>query len=89
MALSGLLIFGGLLWIIPQMPQSGAFAGALPAGDMVFALGKSLVDTKSFALVFEGSSVLLLAALIGAVMVAGGARGQEPSSKDSSTKNGA
>ena len=41
-----------------------------PAADPLVMLGKSLVDPQAYLLPFELASVLLLAALVGAIMIA-------------------
>jgi NADH-quinone oxidoreductase subunit J len=72
------LVFAGLS---AGLSQSGVFSrapGTLPAGDPVVALGSALIDPQRFLVPFEVVSILLLAALIGAVLVAGGAGGGEP-----------
>ncbi|MEW5827564.1 MAG: NADH-quinone oxidoreductase subunit J [Chloroflexota bacterium] len=71
-ALIGLLTFGGLFLLLGNWRGFGATAAALPSGfDGVVELGTALVSTDAFVLPFEVASVLLLAALIGAVYVAG------------------
>jgi NADH-quinone oxidoreductase subunit J len=68
---TALVLFGGLLALITQMPAFRAAApAALPAVDSLADLGTSLVDVDRFLLPFEVASVLLLAALIGAIAVA-------------------
>jgi NADH-quinone oxidoreductase subunit J len=69
---SALVLLGGLLALILQVP---AFAqpgptGLPPADSGLADLGTSLVDVNRFLLPFEVASVLLLAALIGAMVVA-------------------
>jgi NADH-quinone oxidoreductase subunit J len=44
-------------------------ASGVPA-DAIEALGRSLVDPNQFALPFELASVMILAALIGAIFIA-------------------
>ncbi len=71
-ALIGLLTFGGLFMLLNNWRGVNATAAALPSGfDGVVELGTALVSTDAFVLPFEVASVLLLAALIGAVYVAG------------------
>ena len=66
------MLLGGLLALILQVPAF-ALAGptALPAADSGLSdLGTALVDVNRFLLPFEVASVLLLAALIGAMAIA-------------------
>jgi NADH-quinone oxidoreductase subunit J len=70
-ALLGLLILSGLVVLIQSVPGVGRTAAALPAGlDTVQALGTALVSPDAYVLPFEVASVLMLAALVGAVYVA-------------------
>jgi NADH-quinone oxidoreductase subunit J len=70
-ALLGLLILTGLVFLILSVPGVGRTAVALPGGlDTVLALGTALVSPDAYVLPFEVASVLLLAALVGAVYVA-------------------
>ncbi len=70
-AVLGLAVFGGLLFLFGQWNGLGRTAAQLPASfDGVAALGNALVQPNLFVLPFEVASVLLLAALIGAVYVA-------------------
>jgi NADH-quinone oxidoreductase subunit J len=70
-ALLGLLILTGLVFLIFSVPGVGRTAAALPGGlDTVLALGTALVSPDAYVLPFEVASVLLLAALVGAVYVA-------------------
>jgi len=70
-ALLGLLILGGLVLLILSVPGVDRSAAALPAGlDTVQALGTALVSPDAYVLPFEVASVLMLAALVGAVYVA-------------------
>jgi NADH-quinone oxidoreductase subunit J len=65
------LTFGGLLWMLRGWSGFSKLAGDIPAGfDAVGSLGNALVSPAAFVLPFEVASVLLLAALIGAVYVA-------------------
>ncbi len=70
--LFSLLLFGGLSWIILGW---GGSAQTLPRVstanlDNVRELGQALVDPAGYVIPFEVASVLLLAALIGAIVVA-------------------
>jgi len=71
-ALFSVLSFGGLYMILSQWTGfSQAGAPELAAGtDTVMQLGTVLVSPDAYLLPFEVASVLLLAALIGAVYVA-------------------
>ncbi len=68
-ALIGVLTMATLGFVI-----LGRFAGLQPAADVppdsVVSLGRQLVSSQAFLLPFEVASVLLLAALIGAIVVA-------------------
>lgn len=66
-----LIVFGGLVWMLKDWSGFYAVAADMPAGlDTMGALGNALVAPDGFVLPFEVASVLLLAALIGAVYVA-------------------
>jgi len=70
-ALLGLLILAGLVLLIMSVPGVNKTAGALPTGlDTVKLLGTALVSPDAYVLPFEVASVLLLAALVGAVYIA-------------------
>ncbi len=70
-ALFSALMFGGFAILLRQWDGFGMKeAGALPATDMITKLGTALVTPTQYLLPFEVASVLLLAALIGAVYVA-------------------
>jgi len=72
-ALLGLLILTGLVLLIISQPAFGRTAAEIPAGvDTLRNLGTALVSPDAFVLPFEVASVLLLAALVGAVYVASG-----------------
>jgi len=62
-----LLSFGGLFAVVSRIPEK-ASAAAIGA-DPLPALGNALVSPDLFMLPFEVASVLLLAALVGAVYV--------------------
>ena len=69
-ALLGLVILTGLVFLILSVPGVGRTAAVLPAGlDTVQALGTALVSPDAYVLPFEVASVLMLAALVGAVYV--------------------
>jgi NADH-quinone oxidoreductase subunit J len=72
-AVLGLLILAGLVFLILGQPAFGRTAAEMPAGvDTLRNLGAALVSPDAFVLPFEVASVLLLAALVGAVFVASG-----------------
>lgn len=65
-----LVFFGALTAMLLSFPIP---ATLMPVGqDTVSALGTALLDPNQYLLPFEIASVLLLAALIGAVFVANG-----------------
>jgi NADH:ubiquinone oxidoreductase subunit 6 (subunit J) len=69
-ALLALLVFAGLFFMLNSLSLGGA-APEIPAGiDPLVSLGNALVSPDAYVLPFEVASVLLLAALIGAVYVA-------------------
>jgi NADH-quinone oxidoreductase subunit J len=69
-ALLGLVILVGLVFLILSAPGVERTAAAMPAGlDTVQALGTALVSPDAYVLPFEVASVLMLAALVGAVYV--------------------
>ncbi len=71
-ALVALLVLGGLTGVLLSAPGAARTADALPAElDAVTALGLALVSPDAYVLPFEVASVLLVAALIGAVYMAG------------------
>ena len=70
-ALMAGLTFGGLVWMLRGWTRLTQVPAAMPSGfDAVGALGDALIAPDAFVLPFEVASVLLLAALIGAVYVA-------------------
>ncbi len=71
-ALVALILLGSLTLLLSSLGTFTATAPALPAGDTLVQLGQALVDPNQYVLPFELSSVLLLGALIGAIMVARG-----------------
>jgi len=64
-------VFGGLAWMLSISPP---FSQVMPAWsartDPVVLLGQALVSPNAYVLPFELASVLLLAALVGAIIVA-------------------
>lgn len=70
-ALLALLVFGGLFFLLQSWSGFSKVAADLPSGfDAVGSLGEALVSPNAYVLPFEVASVLLLAALVGAVYVA-------------------
>ena len=70
-ALFGFLVFAGLAVILIYSGRGSAMLPFLPDGSETIAeLGKVLVSPNGYVLPFEIASVLLLAALIGAIVVA-------------------
>jgi NADH-quinone oxidoreductase subunit J len=68
---AALVMFGALAWIISSWPGISTQAPPLPRdADPLSALGVALVSPDGYVLAFELASVLLLAALIGAIVVA-------------------
>ena len=69
--LISVMLFGGLAWLLSgwqkynsAMPEFG------PKTDTLQQLGQALVSPQAYIIPFEVASVLLVAALIGAIMVA-------------------
>ncbi len=70
-ALLALLVFAGLAFLLVTQPGVNRTAAAIPPGlDTLGKLGTALVSPNGYVLPFEVASILLLAALIGAVYVA-------------------
>jgi len=66
-----LIMFAGITWILTHWQRFQTTAPTIPATtDSVRHLGVGLVSPNGFLLPFEVASVLLVAALIGAIMVA-------------------
>jgi NADH-quinone oxidoreductase subunit J len=75
--LIAVVLFVGLAWMLSswpgfttQMRPMSELAIPRPADDPLTALGIALVSPEQFILAFELASVLLLAALVGAIVVA-------------------
>jgi NADH-quinone oxidoreductase subunit J len=72
------LVFGGLTWLLKGWSGFTETAPALgPSFDSVPMLAKALTSPEAYVLPFEVASVLLLAALIGAVYIAFQRKGEE------------
>ena len=70
-ALIAVLVFAGLFFLLQGWSGLSKTAAAIPSGfDAVAELGNELVSPNAFVLPFEVASVLLVAALVGAVYVA-------------------
>ena len=70
-ALLGFLVFIGLAVLLARQPGVGRTPAVIPDGlETVLELGRSLVSPQGYLLPFEVISVLLLAALVGAVYIA-------------------
>jgi NADH-quinone oxidoreductase subunit J len=70
-ALVAVLTFAGLAFLLSGWSGFSKTAAELPAGfDAISLLGEALVSPEAYVLPFEVASVLLLAALVGAVYVA-------------------
>ena len=70
-ALLAVLTFGGLFFLLQGWNGLSKTAAAIPSGfDSVNVLGNALVSPDAYVLPFEVASVLLVAALVGAVYVA-------------------
>jgi NADH-quinone oxidoreductase subunit J len=80
-ALLAALVVAGLAGGFSQSEFFQQTAPALPAADQIVELGSALVDPRQFLLPFEAVSILLLSALIGAVLVGGGAGTKKGSEK--------
>jgi len=70
-ALIAVLVFGGLVFLLQGWNGLSKTAADIPSGfDAVAELGNELVSPAGYVLPFEVASVLLVAALVGAVYVA-------------------
>jgi NADH-quinone oxidoreductase subunit J len=70
-ALLALGLFGGLTWLLSQWSGFSMAMPELPPGtDPLQQLGVALVSPNAYVLPFELASVLLLAALVGAIVIA-------------------
>jgi NADH-quinone oxidoreductase subunit J len=61
--------FAGLVFLAGQMHNAGAQKGDV-LGDPLMALSTALVSPDAYVLAFEVASIMLLAALVGAVYIA-------------------
>jgi NADH-quinone oxidoreductase subunit J len=70
-ALISVVVFAGLFFLLQGWSGLSTTAAAIPAGfDSISQLGNALVSPDAYVLPFEVASVLLVAALVGAVYVA-------------------
>ena len=70
-ALIAVIVFAGLFFLLQGWSGLSRTQAAIPAGfDAISELGNALVSPDAFVLPFEVASVLLVAALVGAVYVA-------------------
>lgn len=70
-ALVSLLVFGGLVFLLSSWSGFSQPSADIPSGfDAVAELGIALISPNAFVLPFEVASVLLVAALVGAVYIA-------------------
>ena len=77
-ALIAVITFGGLTWLLQGWDGFSKTAPELASGfDSVPMLAQALVSPDAFVLPFEVASVLLLAALVGAVYIAFQKKGEE------------
>jgi NADH-quinone oxidoreductase subunit J len=73
------LALTGILLAMTTWPSLNSYTVPLSADQQsISELGKALVDPNGYAIPFEVSSVLLLAALVGAVYVAVERKGEQP-----------
>jgi NADH-quinone oxidoreductase subunit J len=69
-AVTSVLLFGGLAWMLSTWDGFSTRAAPLPEGaDPLVDLGAALVSPNMYILPFELASILLLAALIGALVI--------------------
>jgi len=68
-ALISIATLAGLVFLSGQMPNAGAQKGGI-TGDPLMTLSTALVSPDAYVLAFEVASILLLAALVGAVYIA-------------------
>jgi NADH-quinone oxidoreductase subunit J len=77
-AVIAVVVFGGLFWLISGWNGFTKTAPVISSGyDSMSALAHALVSPEAYVLPFEVASVLLLAALVGAVYLAFQRKGEE------------
>lgn len=71
-AIAAVLLFAGLMTMFGQVPRfaQATLAPLRDQGALLRHLGRALVDVDMYVLPFELASILLLAALVGAMVVA-------------------
>jgi NADH-quinone oxidoreductase subunit J len=70
-AAMSILTFGGLAYLLSSWSGFSQTSADIPVGfDAVTALGEALISPDAFVLPFEVASVMLVAALVGAVYIA-------------------
>lgn len=70
-AFMAIVLFAGLVWLLSSWSGFSSLSSPMPADvDPLSQLGQALVSPNAYLIPFEVASVLLLAALIGAIMVA-------------------
>ena len=70
-AVMSILTFGGLAFLLSSWSGFSQTSADIPSGfDAVNALGEALISPDAFVLPFEVASVMLVAALVGAVYIA-------------------
>jgi NADH:ubiquinone oxidoreductase subunit 6 (subunit J) len=67
-AIAALACFGGLTWLIVQIPWPTRPLIAIPPDDLAF-LGQALIDPNRYMLLFEVASLLLFVVLVGALYI--------------------
>jgi NADH-quinone oxidoreductase subunit J len=69
--LAVVLLLGGLIYTLRFFPGFETITRTVPAGgENIAEFGMALVDPNGFVIPFEVASILLLAAMIGAIFVA-------------------
>jgi NADH-quinone oxidoreductase subunit J len=81
-AILAVIIFTGIAGGLSQYEFINLLPAPIHAGDSVLELGSALIDPIRFLIPFEAVSILLLSALIGAVILAGGAGAKRSTGKD-------
>ena len=70
-AAAALILYAGMTWALSKWSQFNLVQRTVGAGgENVADLGKALVDPARFVIPFEVASILLLAALVGAIFLA-------------------
>ena len=70
-AVIAFVLFGGLIWMLREWPGFSTLPPQMSArADPLSMLGMALVSPNMYVIPFEVASILLLAALIGAIIIA-------------------